>query len=761
MINIKWTSKFASAFLCLALLGCSTVEEEKELERQTELTIKKDQEKKVEKVPDVIEAISPLKDLNENRIKLDLPSREAIKADTSTPLTYRLADVMKKKAANQAAFDEKVNVSLFQDNTDLLLAIDSFKETLGFQYIIDPGVKGTVKADIELKDDNGLTRYQAWKLFEEVLYMGGAYATLEPSGIIKIMPFIKMPKEKRLLLKGENNGNVAIEMVQLVKMPATEIVNNIRPFMTDGASVTVLTRTNSLLIVETPGNMEKLNSLIRMLDTNGQNGWPQIAFQCKEMDSATIIAEMQTVMPILGFTISQGNNADPTGVKIGSLDRLGVIVASAPTKEALVEIQKWLKVLDTTDSLEQEKVYYYPVKHGVAEDLVNAVTTFFPNTTAGRGATSGSGGSSSSSRAGSGLSGGNRSSSGGIRAQQLNRTPTTQQRSGTSIRRPTTSTGARAASAEEPLTVFDMPVTMFEDTRRNQLVIRSTSRTYSMMKAILNHLDAPAMQVLIQVTAVEVDLSDSLTYGFEYAAQAAFGDSDGSIGVGNNVTSAPGFDLTGDSALSPGINALLQKAGVNNEFAFVRAVAGDSNSRLLFCPQILTMNGEEAEINIGQEVPIRSGSTTNTTGTTDSIEYRNTGVILQVTPQISADKRVTLTINTELSSVADQSEDALIDSPTFNENTLSTRLIVDNKETILLGGIIQKNESRSNNGVPFLRDIPFLGFFFSGTSNSQGKKELVIFVKATVIDNKSEYENMILRYKEALKYKAESPELEE
>ena len=204
----------------------------------------------------------------------------------------------------------------------------------------------------------------------------------------------------------------------------------------------------------------------------------------------------------------------------------------------------------------------------------------------------------------------------------------------------------------------------------------------------------------------------------------------------------------------------MQKAGVDNEFAFVRAVAGDSNSRLLFCPQILTMNGEQAEINIGQEVPIRRGSTTNDVGTTDNIEYRNTGTILTVVPQISADKRVTLTISTELSSISDDTVGE-IDSPVFNENTVSTKLIVDNKDTILLGGIIQKNNSTTTNGIPFLKDIPYLGALFSGTSEEGGKKELVIFVKATVVDNKSEYEQMILRYKEALKYKAESPELED
>ncbi|MCM8543281.1 MAG: hypothetical protein NE328_23635 [Lentisphaeraceae bacterium] len=757
MINIKWTTKFAAAFLCLALLGCSSVDEEKEIERQTELKIKKHTEKKEVPLPDVIEAISPLKELNANRSKLNLPVRDGVKAENITPMTYRLADVMKSKSANPATFDEKLNTSFQFENADLITVIDSFKLTLGFQYLIDPGVKGTANADIELEGENSLTKYEAWKLFEEILYMGGAYATLEPSGIIKIMPFIKMPKEKRLLLKGENQGNVAVELIQLLKTPATEIVNNLRPFMTDGASVTVLTRTNSILIVETPGNMEKLNTLIRMLDSNGQNGWPQIAYRCMEMDSATIFAELQTVLPVLGFTLTQGNNADPTGIKISSLDRLSVIVASAPTKEALMEIQKWISVLDTTDSLEQEKVYTYPVKHGLVEDLVAAITTFFPNTTAGKGAaTQGRSGSSTSSRAGGGTTG-NRNTGGGISAQQLNRTPTTQPRTGNRTT-PATSSGSRGGNTDAPLTVFDMPVTLFEDTRRNQIVIRATARSYSMMKAILNHLDAPARQVLIQVTAVEVNLSDSLEYGFEYAAEQAFGDSEGNIGIGNSITDAAAFTPAG--GVTPGISALLSKAGVDNEFAFVQAVAGAADSRLLFCPQILTMNGEDAEINIGQEVPIRSGTNTTNGTVQDNIEYRDTGVILTVSPLISADKRVTLTVSTELSSIADDTIGG-IDSPVFNENSVSTRLIVDNKETILLGGIIQKNESVSNSGIPFLKDIPYLGVLFSGTSNESGKKELVIFVKATVIDNKSEYEQMLLRYKEALKYRAKSPELEE
>lgn len=138
MMDVKWTAKFGASFLCLALLGCSSVEEEQQVTTQTEQQIKKHETKPVLQ-SDVIEAISPLKELNENKKKLNLPSRTENTIMDYTPLTYRLADVMKNRAAKPASFDEKVPVTVQADN-DLLEVIIAFKGTLGFDFIIDPGV---------------------------------------------------------------------------------------------------------------------------------------------------------------------------------------------------------------------------------------------------------------------------------------------------------------------------------------------------------------------------------------------------------------------------------------------------------------------------------------------------------------------------------------------------------------------------------------------------------------------------------------------
>ena len=749
----------ATSLVCLSLIGCTNLEdtEEKAIEEPKIEAHEPIEEKK--EISNVIEVISPLKELDANATKLNLPIRQKVKENRPQPLTYRIADYLKEKSDTPADFDKKITVNLQLENVPIITAIEAFsdKDVLNFEYIIDPGVKGTVQADIYLEEK--LTRYDGWKLFEELLYMGGAYATVDPGNIIRIMPFTKMPKEKRLLIKGEPKGNVAVEVLDIIKNQATDIITNIKPFMTDGASATVLTKSNAVLIVETPENMEKLRALIKLLDNSGQAGWPQMAYQCKEVDSATIFADIQNLLPILGFSVSQGNTPDPSGIKLTSIDRLNVIAFSAPTQEVLDEINKWVQVFDSSDSGEQEKLYSYPVKHGVATDLVDALTTFFPNTSAGTSSSTSGSGSSTSSRAGGGTN--SRSGAGGIGLQQLNqRTPTTNRTNNTrtnNTRR--TTTGQQ--NTDEPLTLFDMPLTVFQDIRRNKLVIRSTPRVFSMVKAILTHLDAPAMQVMIQVTAVEVDIGDNLAYGFEFAAEAKFGEGTGNIGSGNSTISDP-FDLvSGAAPTGNGISALLKKAGVENEFAFAQAVAGDAATNLLFCPQILTLNGQEAEFNIGQEVPIRLGSSTTDGTVQDNIEYRDTGVILKVTPQISADKNVNLIINTEISSIAEDADGGSdIDSPVINQNTINTNLKVRNKETILLGGIIQQSDSNSNSGIPYLKDIPYLGFLFSGTTEQKRKKELVLFVKAVVIDSRSDYEKMIDRYQKALEYKAEFPELE-
>jgi len=746
MINTKWTRPL-SVLLCLSLAACQSTEPPKTPAPKEQFkfgkdvkdvtgkkinpvlpkTLAKEIEKFGAKRANVIEAVSPLQVLNRNASKLTLPGRKL--SETKVPeLTYRLADYMKSIAKDKSSFDQKAkNMTLNEENTPLINVISSFQEILDFQFIIDPAVRGTILAKISLPEN--YTVYDTWAFFEQILWMGGAYATVEPGGIIRIMPFTKMSQEHDILIKGNPKSNVNIHYLQIRNTLAAEVLNSIRPFLTPAASATLVTRDNAIMVVETPANSEKILSLVRVLDNKGQAAWPQFAYQCKYSESATLVTELQAAVPALGYTIAQGSNTG-NGVNIASIDRMNVLVVSAPTQTVLDEITKWIKILDSGESNLQEQVYYYPVKHGVSEDLVTALNIFFPNT------------SSASTPQSNNNSTGNRA--GGT----TNRTPS----------RTSTTNRNTAKSTQAAESIFEEEVTIFEDKRRNQLIIRTSARAYGMMEALLNHLDAPAMQAMLQVTVVEVELNDNLEYGFEYAAQQKFGTTEGSAGIGNSVIGPA--TLAGAGDISPGLSLLLAAAGVDNEFAFAQAVAGNTNTRLLNKPEVLAINGEEATLSFGQQVPIRNGTTTSSSGgTTDNIEYRNTGIIMNVTPQISADKRIILKIELEISSISDSTVGG-IDSPIINENKATTTLMLNNRETILLGGIITKSRRNTNSGIPFLKDIPYLGILFGGTTINQGDKELVLFVKGSVLDTKSDHQKEMERYKEALKYTKTFPELD-
>ncbi|EDM28111.1 secretion protein XqhA [Lentisphaera araneosa HTCC2155] len=681
----------------------------------------------------VIEVISPLQGVDGSR-NFTLPNRDGSK-DYEMQKLKRLADLMKERAPDPKTFEEKVSVFLTLDNVELGVVINEFSQVLSFQYLVDPGVKGFVKSSISL--ENSMTVYDAWKLFEQVLYINNAYASIDEAGIIRVFPLTKIAQDALASVPGQAQGNVNIVYYSLQNITAAEALPILKPFMSANASASVIPSSNALLIVETSANMDRLNTILQTMDANGQSNWPQIAYRCRFIDSAVLLAELQSAIPVLGFSLAAGENQG-AGVKMASIDRMQIIVASAPSGAVLNEVYKWIQILDTAESEGATKVFYYPVRHGISADLVAALQLFFPN----------------SANAASPQT--NASNSTSSRASTNNTNNRTTPNRTTTNRNTTNSSDVTSIKS-----LFEEPVTIFEDSRRNQLVIRTKPKTYSMVKAILRHLDAPAMQVMIQVTAVEVELGEGLEFGFEYAATDKFGsgDNESGVGVGSSTADTPSFGPPG--GLDPGISLLLQSAGVDNEFAFVQAVAGDSSSELLFTPHILTLNGEEAEINIGQNVPVRAGTTsTSSNNDFEQIEYRSTGVLLRVLPQVSADKYVTLDTEIVISSIVEQSpEEVLIDSPSFNENKVTTKLLIKNNETILLGGIIQKVASESTSGVPFLKDIPGIGFLFQSATTGSREKELVIFIKATVIEQKSDFQDVVNRYGNAMKFKNETPEV--
>jgi general secretion pathway protein D len=319
--------------------------------------------------------------------------------------------------------------------------------------------------------------------------------------------------------------------------------------------------------------------------------------------------------------------------------------------------------------------------------------------------------------------------------------------------KPNPRSGQRDANARK--TVFDNPVVMYTDTDQNRLTIRTSPRTWTVVEALLKQLDLPTRQVLIRAIISEITLNKNTEFGFSYAASRQWDNLKTTFAGVNTAAPFSSSDLLtlakppGDAG---GAAFLFQNANSAQPLAFVRAVAGETNVKVISAPQIVAANDEQAVINVGNKVPIitQDYTTTSSSGSTNrSYQYTDTGIILTVTPHITAGNEVRLDITQEAS---DASKDAaLSDQIIIKNRKLETKLVVPDGGTVLMGGLISTNDTTSHTGIPWLKDIPALGRLFRTNATVNNRTELLVIVTVNVLNPESDINTVASRFQETLK----------
>ncbi len=257
--------------------------------------------------------------------------------------------------------------------------------------------------------------------------------------------------------------------------------------------------------------------------------------------------------------------------------------------------------------------------------------------------------------------------------------------------------------------------------QRNAVLVTAPRDEWRNIEAVLRRLDVPPLQVLLEVTIAEVVLTDDLEQGLQWFFQN--GDSQARLSNAANGAVGPNF---------PGFSYVFQSADVN---VALSALAEITEVNFISAPSLMVVNNETAELQVGDEVPVLVSSTvsSDSLATTSAVQYRDTGVILQVTPRINASGLVTTEIVQEVSSVGARSNTGGIDSPTFQQRRFSTTVTVPDRQVIALGGLIQDRRTFSNAGLPGAKDIPIIGNLFSTTRSNRGRTELLVIVTPTVV----------------------------
>jgi Flp pilus assembly secretin CpaC/cell division septation protein DedD len=301
-----------------------------------------------------------------------------------------------------------------------------------------------------------------------------------------------------------------------------------------------------------------------------------------------------------------------------------------------------------------------------------------------------------------------------------------------------------APGKEEQLRIVADPAT-------NSLIIYGTAQEFQNIKNILKDLDSVPRQVLMDVLVAEVTLTDTESFGIAYEIfrgnTTIFNRTFPSAGALVTPTApTPLTDTTGtiiSSALTgfpSGLSGIVGRASAIR--AFINTLATQNRVRALASPSVLATDNRPARIQVGSEIPILTGQTSTFTGTatpltSNAIQYRNTGVILTIIPQVNSQGLVNLQVKQEVSAVG-QPNFGSTGSPSFSTRDAETTAVVQDGETLAIGGIIQEQKSRDRTGVPYLMDLPVVGRFFSTTSDQTDRTELVILITPHVVRNRAE-----------------------
>ena len=375
---------------------------------------------------------------------------------------------------------------------------------------------------------------------------------------------------------------------------------------------------------------------------------------------------------------TQGSGMSDVGIAAAADSRTNAVVVSGPPT-TLEIISQVIKELDQ-DPKQERRIFVYPLKNANASNLMEVLNNLFAEIQALNQATTGT----------------------GQQFQGAGR----QQTAAPQATGVTTSSSANDLSEE----------TYFEaETETNSLLVLTSTKNYDRIKPIIDDLDKPVGQVLIKCLFAEITYSNNLDFGTEFSMlnlRSDGGSTQTSTIFGEPLQGLFVNNLSGD--LDVTLHAL-QEAGKLN---------------ILSRPYILASNNQLATITVGSQVPFATGETTSNVGTQTTTEYRDIGIILEVTPSINPDGLVNMTVRPEISS---QSGDSVQISeklalPVFTTRSSETKVAVRDGQTIVIGGLIQDEIRDTIKKIPLLGDIPIAGHLFKRTEKSKAKTELLIFL---------------------------------
>lgn len=671
-------------------------------------------------------------------------TRQLIRGNQQFIRTPAPAPVAKEEAAGDIVFN-------FTDQPIEAVVNSIMGDLLHENYSIAQGVKGSVS----FSTSRPVNPKQALSILETLLSwtdnamikQGERYVILPASQAVagKLVPQMTVAQPA---------AGLSARLFPLRYISATEMQKLLKPFARENAFLLVDPARNVLSMSGTPDELANYQDTIDTFDVNWLKGMSVGVYGLQRASVAELMPELQKLFgPDSGMPLA-------SMVRFLPIERTNSVVAISSQPEYLREVGDWIRTIDEGGGNEPQ-MYVYDVRNMKATDLAKYLREIY-----GNGAIKGesaakvapglrtrtlsslSGGGSSSGLAnGTGMGGTSGLDQGNNEALGVDEQEQDTEASEESFDSEGASAVEDAGSSNTPEGI-DASTRITAQKSSNQLLVRTRPAQWKEIESAIKRLDNTPLQVQIETRILEVNLSGELDLGVQWYLGRLAGNS-----TSTTVANAPGSQ----GALGAG-GAGLQSASLfysfvsNNLQVALRALETNGRTQVLSAPSLVVMNNQPAQIQVGDNIPI-SQTTVNTSDaatTLSSVEYVQTGVILDVVPRINPGGLVYMDIRQQVSN-ADRSSLANGESnPSISTRSVSTQVAVQSGQTVLLGGLIKQDNAEGSTSVPYLGKIPGLRWLFGTTSKSKARTELIVLITPRVITNSSQSRQVTDDYRQQM-----------
>ncbi len=602
---------------------------------------------------------------------------------------------------------------------DIREIIATFCELMKMDYAIESEVSG----EVTLQTFNRVAVEELFFVIEEILALHNI-AVVKSGHFYRFIAITDAAKKPLNIYYGDDPNipdeeQPVIHIISLKHVSFETMENTIKPLLSNDAQFEQISDTNNIMMIELASNARRIIKVLEALDVDRLTFSDAKLFPLLNSDSEIAVIELEQVFTTLGYGDALGKS-----LSFQSLERMNSILVVNNFENLQPLIEFWIEKLYEPVTQGEISTFVYRVQNVDAVELAGLLNSIFNK----------DGGSQETPKDKRGLD--------RKVANQSDEARTRQVAAELASQAPASTTRQQLGSAAKEIgdkvsgDQFEGNVEFIPDSVNNSLIIRTNPKNYKGVLEILEKMDLFPQQVLIEVLILDLTIDEDTLAGISWALQGSSGNTTATGGVrrstgslGDSIGSATATLLQGGSFFV---------GNPDNLFFLLRAFAADSKVDIISNPILLTLDNQPASISITQEIPVLSATLETSDANSvisNEIEFRSVGVKLDILPQINSDNFVFLKIDQEISSVGPLVPTGDTTTPSFNTRFLSTQVVIEDNQVLIMGGLMENRKSISNEGVPGLKDLPLIGYLFGSDTIEKSKTELMLFIIPHVISS--------------------------